>query len=457
MDLFWKLLAVTGLVLANGFFVAAEFSLVAVRRTKVEELVREGRPFAGVLKRATQHLDAFIAACQLGITMASIGLGWIGEPALADLFEPLFHSLGAPLAGPAAHTLAVISAFAIITALHVILGELAPKAIALQRPAATSLLVVQPLEVFLKIFRPFIWAMNSIGLAVVRALGFHPVPEAEVVHTEEEINMLVRASSEAGILAREEQYMVQRALAFSDLRGDQVMVPRTEIVALPLELPKEELLARIAESDFTRYPVYRESLDDVVGILNVKDLLTAIEGLGERVDLAPFARPPVTLPETVSIYRILSRMKQGHAHMIVLIDEFGGTAGLVTLRDLMERVFGEVREEFETDERPAFEQLEGGEVLIDGLTLIDDVEESLGIELEEEHPDLNTIAGYVFSALGHKPELGESVERNGYRFTVEELDGIRISRVRFARTPGAPQPRSTQAAPTPAGFPITER
>jgi putative hemolysin len=432
-EILWKLLAVVGLVLANGFFVAAEFSLVAVRRTKVEQMVREGRPLAGVLKRATQHLDSFIAACQLGITMASIGLGWIGEPALAHLFEPLFVALGFSLAGPAAHTLAVICAFMIITALHVILGELAPKAIALQRPEATSLLVVQPLEIFLKIFRPFIWAMNAVGLAVVRGLGFRPVKDWEVAHSEEEISMLVRASSDAGILAREEQIMVQRALAFSDLRGDQVLVPRTEMVALPLELSHEDLLTRLGETNFTRYPVYRENLDDIVGILNVKELLPSLAELGESVNLTAFARPPVTLPETVSIYRILGRMKQGHSHMIILIDEFGGTAGLVTLRDLMERIFGEVPEEFETDEKPLFEQVENGEVLIDGLALIDDVEENLGIVLGED-TNLNTIGGYVFNALGRKPKVGEAVETNGYRFTIEELDGMRIARVRFSRT-----------------------
>jgi putative hemolysin len=444
MDLVWKLAAVLGLVLANGFFVAAEFSLVAIRRTKIEQLLREGRPFADVLKRATQNLDAFIAASQLGITMASIGLGWIGEPALAGLFEPLFLALGIGFAETAAHTVAIILAFTIITALHVILGELAPKAIALQRPEATSLLVVRPLEVFLKIFRPFIWVMNSIGLGLVRMLGFRPVKASEVAHSEEEIKMLVRASSDAGILAREEQYMVQRALAFSDLRADQVMVPRTEIVALPLELPKEELLAQIADSGFTRYPLYRESLDDIVGILNVKDLLPAVEKLGGTVNLGPFMRPPVTLPETVSIYRILSRMKQGHSHMIVLIDEFGGTAGLVTPRDLMERVFGEVREEFDSDEKPLFEEIEGGDVLIDGLALIEDVEERLGIELEED-ADLNTIGGYVFSVLGHKPELGEAVDSDGHRFSVEELDGMRIARVRFRRVAG-PVASSTRIA-----------
>ncbi len=434
--LIWKLLAVFGLVLANGFFVAAEFALVAVRRTKVEQLLQEGRPFAPALKRATENLNAHIAAAQLGITMASIGLGWVGEPALAHLVEPLFGALQPRLAAAAAHTLAVVCAYILITALHVVLGEQVPKVMALQRPAETSLVIVTPLEVFLRVFRPFIWALNAVSLAVIRALGFRPVQEAEAVHSEEEINMLVRASSDAGVLEHEEQAMVQRALAFSDLRGDQVMVPRTEIVALPLALSREELLRRLADSGFTRYPVYDGTLDNIVGILNVKGLLSAIERLGETVNLTAFARPPVTMPETVSIYRILSRMKQGHSHMIVLIDEFGGTAGLVTLRDLMERVFGEVREEFEGDERPLFEELEGGGLLVDGLALIEDVEERLGVELEDD-PDVNTIGGFVFSTLGHKPELGESIERDGYRFTVEELDGMRIARVRLEPLAGA--------------------
>lgn len=249
--------------------------------------------------------------------------------------------------------------------------------------------------------------------------------------------MLVRASSDAGILFREEQAMVQRALAFSDLRGDQVMVPRTEIVALPVEVRRGELLEVLAQAGFTRYPVYRETLDQVAGILNVKDLLTAVQRLTEIVDVTPFMRPPVMLPETVSIYELLRRMKEGHSHMIILIDEFGGTAGLVTLRDLMERIFGEVREESDRHpERPMFEELPNGDVLIDGLALIEDVEERLGIRLDEEDPNLNTIGGYVFSALGHKPEVGEVVERNGYKFVVEELDGMRIARVRFVRLAG---------------------
>jgi CBS domain containing-hemolysin-like protein len=443
MDLVWKLLAVFGLVIANGFFVAAEFALVSVRPTKVEQLLQERRPFAGALQRARQNLNAYIAAAQLGITMASIGLGWIGEPTLAHLLEPLFAAFGPRLATAAAHTLAVVCAYTLITSLHVVLGEQVPKVMALQRPEGTALAIVTPLEMFLRLFRPFIWALNAISLAVTRALGFRPATESEEAHSEEEIRMLVRASSEAGILEREEQVMVQRALAFSDLHGDQVMVPRTEIVALPLELPRDELLRRIAESGFTRYPVYEGTLDNIVGILNVKDILPALDSLGPNVNLAAFARPPLTMPEAVSIYRILSRMKQGHSHMIVLIDEFGGTAGLVTLRDLMERVFGEVREEFEGDERPIFEELEDGELVVDGLALIEDVEERLGVELEED-PDLNTIGGFVFSALGHKPELGEAIERDGYRFTVEELDGMRIARVRLT-------PLASAASQIPAG------
>ncbi|MBA2563924.1 MAG: HlyC/CorC family transporter [Gemmatimonadetes bacterium] len=444
MDVVWKLVVVVALVLANGFFVAAEFALVSIRRTKVEQIAREGRPFAGTLRRVVTDVNPYIAAAQLGITMASIALGWIGEPTLARLFEPIFSSFSPRFAETAGHTLAIVAAYTIITALHVILGEQVPKVIALQRPEATSLLIVQPLLVFRAVFRPFIWVLNSLSLAIVRGFGFKAAEaEAEAVHSEEEIKMVVRASSDAGILGQEEQTMVQRALAFSDLRGDQVMVPRTEIVSLPLELPKADLLARIAESTFTRYPVYRQTLDDVVGILNVKDLLPVVDRLAAQVDLTPFARPPVTLPETVSIYRILARMKEGHAHMIVMIDEFGGTAGLVTLRDLMERVFGEVREESGEDEKPPFERLAGGEVLIDGLALIEDVEENLGIELEES-ADLNTIGGFVFSAIGHKPAVGEEVERNGYRFRVEELDGMRIARVRF--TPAGAQPAGSTAA-----------
>src|SRR5437899_8135110 len=276
MEILWRLAGVLALVFANGFFVAAEFSIVTVRKTRIDQLVAEGDRRARAVRRAVTAPDRYIAATQLGITMASLGLGWIGEPALASLIQPSFEFLPSPLAVTTAHSIAVAIAFAVITALHITVGELAPKTIALERSEATALLVVRPTELFMKAFWPFIQAMNGMGRAIVNLIGLSGRTGRALVHSEEELKMLVTASQEAGVLEEQEEQMLHRVFDFADLTAGQVMVPRTELLAVAATTPRGELIRQIAERGLTRWPVYKKDLDDIVGVLNVTDVFKAL-------------------------------------------------------------------------------------------------------------------------------------------------------------------------------------
>ncbi|MFN2382863.1 MAG: hemolysin family protein [Gemmatimonadota bacterium] len=438
VDIAIRLLAVLILVAANGFFVASEFALVTVRRTRIDELVREGRPLAKYVRRALDDIDSYIAAAQLGITMASIALGWIGEPALAAMLEPMFAWLPDRWAWLSAHTVAIIIAYAVITSLHIVFGEQAPKTMAIQKAEKTSLLIALPTHWFLILFKPFIYVLNKSSLLIVRAFGFASTTAGHhVPHTEEELKMIVTASTEAGLLEPEEEDMIYRVFEFADLTAGQVMVPRTEVIGLPLAISREELRKTLADHGFTRYPVFDGSLDNLIGIINVKELPPLLLDAGDAIDLRPILSPPIILPESVRVFRLLAAMQSSRRHMLVLIDEFGGTAGIVTLRDLLERIVGAVRSEKEAG-LPAIEAGAEGEAFIDGLLLIQDVNEHFGLALDEAEYD--TIGGYVFGALGRRPELGDGVEAPGCRLTVEALDGMRVSRLRIALTAATASP-----------------
>jgi CBS domain containing-hemolysin-like protein len=411
---------------------------VTVRRTRIDELVHQGHTLARAVKRALQDIDAYIAAAQLGITMASLGLGWIGEPALAALIEPLLGWLpGDSLATVSAHTISIIIAFTIITALHIVLGEQAPKTMAIQRSERAALVVALPTKWFLTVFKPFIWVLNTASLMVVRAFGFagttagHHVP-----HTEEELKMIVSASTAAGVLAPEEEEMIHNIFELADLTANQVMIPRTEIVGLRLSAPREEIETTLRQHGFTRYPVYDGSLDSIVGIVNVKELLPMLDGR-QTFDLRPAMQNPVVLPESVRVFQLLAAMQAQRRHVVVLIDEFGGTAGVVTLRDVLERIVGDVRSEKDPG-WPDIERISDREALIDGLLLIQDVNEEFALELDEE--EYHTIGGYVFGALGRRPEVGDVIEAPGCKLVVEALDGMRVSRLRIALEQPAPAP-----------------
>ena len=425
MSVTWRIAALLALVFANGFFVAAEFAIVTVRKTRIDQLIAEGHRGARAVRRAISDPDSYIAATQLGITMASLGLGWIGEPALASMLLPLFSALPAYIAETTAHSIAVAVAFAIVTALHIVLGELAPKTIALEKSEATALVVVRPTELFMKVLWPFIRLLNSTGRAVVNMLGLKSRGGHAMVHSEEELKMLVTASQEAGVLEEQEEQMLHRVFAFGDLTAGQVMLPRTELLAVSASTPVRDVVAQIGNVRHTRLPVYRGDLDDVVGMLHVADLARALVSPEDAVTAGSIAREVLTVPETLGADDLLGEMRRRRVREALVIDEYGGTAGLVTLESLMERIIGEVPTE--PGSTPRITIRRDGSADVDGLTLVPDVNEQFGLHIDED--TYTTLGGYVLGRLGRRARVGDVVDCEGRKLRVEGLDGWRVARV----------------------------
>jgi putative hemolysin len=437
MDVIFGLLAVFTLVFINGFFVAAEFALVGARRTRITQLAEEGNGSAKAAERAMQHLDNYIAATQLGITLASLGLGWIGEPAIAHLFEPLLHLLlPEETVESIGHTITLALSFSLVTMLHIVLGELAPKAIALQRPEETALVVARPATWFLRIFRPVIFVMNSIGNAVVRMLGFQPASGHAQVHSSEELVMLIHSSREAGILQESEERLLRRVFDFSDIYVEEVMQPRIEVDALPLNITLEKLLQTLREQHHSRYPVYEDSIDNMVGVLYVKDLLNhliehpaLLTGDSSTFSIRSLLHEPLFVPQTISVDKVLERMQAQKTHLSIVLDEYGGVAGIATMEDILEELVGEVHDEFDVDTSA---HAVNDHHLLDGMMTIAAAEARLG-DLEEEVQS-TTLGGYIAEQLERIPLVGDQVIFGGYTLTVEEMDGMRVSRIRYCRT-----------------------
>lgn len=414
------------LVLLNGFFVASEFAIVKVRATRLEELERRGVGSARRAKKLVEHLDEYLSATQLGITVASLGLGWIGEPAFAELFAPLFSSLGGwePVV---THSLAVTSAFLLITFLHIVLGELAPKSLAIQKTDTVTLLCAAPLTWFYRLSHPFIWALNSTANAFLKLLGVRPATESETTHSEEEIRLILAQSSRAGIIDVEERRLLERVFEFGDRSVRQIMVPAGEVVFLDLEKSFEENLETARHSKHTRYPLCEGSLDRVVGIIHVKDLLWRSQELGPEFDLRMIKRPVHFVPETRLIKFLLPEFRRTRTHLAVVVDEFGSTVGIVTLEDVLEELVGEIQDEFDAETPPAMIRRQGpGRYLVHGRTLIEDLERELGVALGDEEND--TIAGHILTRLGRMARIGDEVELpGGYRARVIGMRHLQIT------------------------------
>ncbi|NWF68025.1 MAG: HlyC/CorC family transporter [Chloroflexi bacterium] len=439
MDTLLGLLAVFTLVGINGFFVAAEFGLVGARETRIAQLAAEGSAGAIAAQNALRHLDSYIAATQLGITLASLGLGWIGEPAVGHIFEGLLalflpeealHTVG--------QTITIAISFALVTMLHIVLGELAPKAIALQRPEQVSVFVAQPTAVFLWVFRPVISVMNNIGNFIVRALGFHSVSGHAHVHSAEELEMLVRSSREAGLLQESEERLLRRAFDFSAIQAMEIMQPRVEVDAIPMHITLPELLKLVAEQHHSRYPVYDGSIDKVVGVLHMKDLLdTLVQRPAllthphEAFTLNDVLRTPLFIPQTASVDKLLEKMQESKTQFAVIIDEYGGMAGVVTMEDIIEQLVGELRDEFDEGETAVQHQDGADEGYIDGLVSITEAAQRLNDP--EVAPLSATMGGYVAEHLDRIARVGDVVPFGEYELRVEEMEGMRVSKLKFRR------------------------
>ena len=423
------LVAVAVLVLANGFFVAAEFALVSVRRTRITELVAQGNLGAKWVEKALENPDRVIAATQLGITLASLGLGWVGEPALSHLLTPVIHLFPFEFSDELLHTISAGISFAIITFLHVVVGELAPKSIALQNPEKTSLIVARPTIWTEWIFKPAIWALNGTGNFLLKLVGVEPASGHELVHSVEELKMLVTASTEVGVMESEEGEMLHAVFDFGELLVRQVMIPRTEISAFEADMNLREAIDIAIHSSFTKFPVYDDDLDNIIGVVHIKDLLRAEQDPERHGRLVrTLAREALFIPETVPVKAVLREFRDGRQHIAIVMDEFSGTAGLVTLEDLMEEIVGEVSDPFDPG-IPEIHPLESGVVMLDGLALIDDVNEALGTHFIAPHYD--TIAGYFLGVFGRIPEVGDEVEIDGVHLRVEEMDAMRIASLKL--------------------------
>lgn len=426
-DAVWlRLLAVALLVAANAFFVAAEFALVAARRTRIDAMARRGDSKARVVKRAIQSLDKYISGTQLGITLASLGLGWIGEPALAGTIEGAFRWLPAAAAPIATHGVAAAIAFAIITFLHIVLGELAPKALALLHPEQTSRWVAPPLILFTIATNPFIWVLNGTANGILRLLGARTPTERERVHSPEEIMMLVEQTRQTGRIDALDARMIEGVFEFSEKSARDVMTPRTEMVAFPVTLALEEAADRVAQAGRSRYPVYRASLDDVVGTVHAKDLLAALRARDGRT-LETILRPPLFVPGTREVEDVLADMKRQKTHIALVLDEFGGVAGLVTMEDLLEEIVGQIYDEYDRPEPAA--PGAGEPRALTGAMEIRDVNAALGLTLDTS--EYTTLGGLLFGALGRLPRAGDRVPLAGATFEILEMRGRRVGKVRL--------------------------
>ena len=419
------LLAVVVLVLANAFFVSAEFALVGARKTRLDEMGRAGDRKARLARRAIQSLDRYISATQLGITLASLGLGWIGEPALAHVIQGAFAWLPAPVATMATHTVASSIAFICITVLHIVLGELVPKAVALLFPEMVSSWVVAPLMGFAWVMAGPIALLNGTANRLLRLLGIKPPSEAERLHSPEEIRMLVEQSQEAGSLLQRDARLLEGVFEFSEKTAQEVMTPRTQIVALEGDFTVEQAADEVARERRSRYPVYTESLDEIVGVVHAKDILSALRSKpGARV--RDIMRPPLFVPGTREVEDVLADMKRLKTHLAVVLDEYGGTAGIVTMEDLLEEIVGEIFDEYDPQVRAA--PPVGGPML-DGGMPISDFNNEYGTELDDA--DYTTVGGYVFGQLGRLPRIGDRVSAGAYTLEVAEMEGRRVKTIRL--------------------------
>ena len=436
------------LVLANGFFVATEFALVGVRRSRIQTLAEKGNASAKRLLNLLNNLNAYISATQLGITMASLALGWIGEPVFAHLLE-------APLKGRVSdvtlHTISFTVAFTIITFLHIVLGELAPKTLALERAEKVALAVSWPMQVFYKVFQWPIRLLDWAGTRTVRIFGLRPTQDHASVYTEDELRHLIDISRKSGYLAPQEQQLIQKVFEFADTEVREAMVPRTQVEALPVTATLEDTRTKFLSTGYSRLPVYGEHLDKIIGLLFRKDLdmgRVAADGF----DLKKLVRPPVFLPATASLGEALKQMQASQVHLGFVVDEHGGLEGILTLEDLLEEIVGEINDEYDEETRSQIRK-DGETYVLDGMLAVKDANYRLSLQLPE-NDSYTTIAGFLLARAGQLLKPGDTVEDAAGVFQIERLDKRRISRIRFTPAAGKKATMRISAMIALAGIPL---
>lgn len=423
-----KIAIVFGLVFLNGFFVAAEFAIVKVRATQIEPLVKTGSKRARMAENVISHLDTYLSATQLGITLASLGLGWIGEPFVAHLLEPVFVWIG--ITQPAIVTsISFAIAFAIITFLHIVFGELAPKSLAIQRSQGTTLAVASPLHLFFVLFRPFISALNGTANYFLRLAGIEPVSESELAHSEEELRLLLGKGKTISGTSRS---ILLKTMELRKRTVREVMVPRTDIAFLSTEKTVAENIVIASENQFTRYPLCEKDLDSVVGMIHLKDLFKLKGTSGHGTKLLEIKREMIFVPETASLERILNTFLTKHTLMAIAVDEYGGTAGLVTLENVLEELVGEIRDEFDL-EPLMVHKVSDTEYLVDGTMPLHDFARMF--EVTPDSKDVVTVSGYAIQILGDVPVKGATLQIGSWLCTVEAMEGSKVKTLHLKKLP----------------------
>ena len=406
----------------NAFFVSAEYAFVAVRRTRIDELVEEGSAAAKRVRRLLDDPARFISAFQVAITLSSLALGAVGEPAVSRLFEELFGNIGM-LGDGAVVVISVILAFAIISALHVVLGEIVPKTLTLSRAESVALAVVLPVTIFMWLFWPFIWVLRGMSEALIRLMGLESPSEMRLVHSEEELKLLISASHEEGVLEAEERQLLYKVFDFAETEARQVMVPRPDVVALQVDLTPDEAIEQTLNAPYTRYPVYGETLDDLVGVVHIRHLFGARLQQSDATTLEAFVRPVPIVPETKKLDELLAEFRRTNTHMAIVVDEYGSTVGIATLEDVLEEIVGEINDEFDLPDRELI-RLAPDRLRIEASFPIEDFNERFGGDLPDE--DYTSVGGFLFGELGRPARPGDVVSHRKFRFTVREVDGPRI-------------------------------
>ncbi|WP_339171244.1 hemolysin family protein [Anoxybacillus sp. FSL W8-1294] len=425
-----NLLMVGILIALTAFFVASEFAIVKVRRTRIDQLVAEGNRSAMAAKRVISNLDEYLSACQLGITITALGLGWLGEPTVEHLLRPVFEQMN--LNESVASLLSFVIAFVAITYLHVVVGELAPKTLAIQKAETITLLCSRPLILFYKIMYPFIWVLNGSARVIIGLFGLRPASEHEVAHSEEELRLILSESYKSGEINPSEYKYVNNIFEFDNRIAKEIMVPRTEIVALDKNDSIADILEIMRKEKYTRYPVIDGDKDHIVGMVNIKEILTDCIRNPQAIEkkLDDYIRPIIQVIESIPIHDLFVKMQRERVHMAILVDEYGGTAGLVTVEDILEEIVGEIQDEFDIDEVPMIRKVNEHTTIVDGKVLIEEVNDLLGTDIDDT--DVDTIGGWILTEK-FDIQQGEILSYGDYEFKVLKMEGRHVQLVEITK------------------------
>ncbi|EFM10578.1 protein of unknown function DUF21 [Paenibacillus curdlanolyticus YK9] len=419
----FNLFMVAVLIVLTAFFVATEFAIIRLRSSRVDQLVSEGRSNALSVQRVISNLDGYLSACQLGITITALGLGWLGEPTVERLLLPLFEAWN--LNSEAGHLLSFLLAFLTVTFLHVVVGELAPKTWAIQKAEFISFAVAKPIIIFYRVMYPFIWLLNGSANALIRLFGLKPVKEHEEAHSEEEIQIILNDSFQSGKINNTEYGYVSRIFAFDEMLAKEIMVPRTDMICLFIDKPLADNMAIIRQEQYTRFPIAQDSKDQIIGMINTKQLFLQLQD-GIPFNFDQLVRPVMTVPEVMPVKTLLKRMQQERMHIAILMDEYGGTSGMITIEDILEIIVGEIRDEFDADERKDIEKLADNCYLLDGKVSLDELGHLIGEDLG--HEEVDTIGGWLYNEI-QEPKPGKEFRYNQLQFIIREVSKHRIRKV----------------------------